>query len=96
LSDIPQQFTFPHSSFQYYFQHSAFDTPTFNTPISIMFDIYALAVSLVGGAMITLLANVASIKSRSLPKTLRDTLSSLIVRIRHFWSPVMDELTIDD
>jgi FPC/CPF motif-containing protein YcgG len=42
-----------------------------------MFDIHAVAVSLIGGAMITLLANVVSLKSRSIPKTLRDALSSL-------------------
>lgn len=61
-----------------------------------MFDIYAVAVSLIGGAMITLLANAASLKSRTVPKTLRDTLSYLVVRIRHFWSQVMDKLTIND
>lgn len=47
-----------------------------------MFDIYALATSLIGGVMITLLVNVASMKSRSAPKTFRDTLSLLIRFIR--------------
>ncbi|KAG1883557.1 YqcI/YcgG family-domain-containing protein [Suillus subluteus] len=47
-----------------------------------MFDIYALAASLIGGVMITLLANVASIKSRRVPKTLREVLSSLIGFVR--------------
>jgi hypothetical protein len=61
-----------------------------------MFDIYAVAVSLIGGAMITLLANAASLKSRTAPKTLRDTLSYLFVRIRHFRSLGMDELTVND
>lgn len=47
-----------------------------------MFDIYAVAVSLIGGAMITLLANAASLKSRTAPKSLRDTLSYLFGFIR--------------
>ncbi|KAG2121215.1 YqcI/YcgG family-domain-containing protein [Suillus cothurnatus] len=44
-----------------------------------MFDIYALAVSLIRGIIF---ANVTSIKSRSVLKTLRDTLSSFIDFIR--------------
>ncbi|KAG1808616.1 YqcI/YcgG family-domain-containing protein [Suillus subaureus] len=56
-----------------------------------MFDIYALAVSLIGGAIITFLANVASIESRSVPKTLRDTLSSFIGFIRAVFGSEQDD-----
>ncbi|KAG1781251.1 YqcI/YcgG family-domain-containing protein [Suillus placidus] len=56
-----------------------------------MFDIYALAVSLIGGVMITLLANFASIKSRSVPKTLSDTLSSLTGFIRAAFGGEQDD-----
>jgi hypothetical protein len=46
--------------------------------------------------MITLLVNVASMKSRSVPKTFRDTLSLLIVSIGHLWTSVTVELTINN
>jgi hypothetical protein len=48
-----------------------------------MFDIYSLAASLIGGVLLTLVANVASMKPLSALKTLRGTLSSFTVRIRH-------------
>ncbi|KAJ8592550.1 hypothetical protein M405DRAFT_787340 [Rhizopogon salebrosus TDB-379] len=41
-----------------------------------MFDIYSLAASLIGGVLLTLVANVASMKPLSALKTLRGTLSS--------------------
>ncbi|KAG2343359.1 hypothetical protein BDR05DRAFT_293032 [Suillus weaverae] len=56
-----------------------------------MFDIYAIAVSLIGGVTITLLANFASIKSRSVPKTLSDTLSSLTGFIRAAFGGEQDD-----
>lgn len=47
-----------------------------------MFDTYPSAVLFIGGIMITLLVNIASIKCRSVPQALRDTLSSFICFIR--------------
>ncbi|KAG1810557.1 YqcI/YcgG family-domain-containing protein [Suillus subaureus] len=54
-----------------------------------MFDIYPLAASLIGGVMITLV-NIASIKFRSVPKTLPDTLFSLTGFIRAAFGPEQD------
>jgi hypothetical protein len=48
-----------------------------------MFDIYSLAASLIGGVLLTLVANAASMKPLSALKTLRGTLSSFTVSIRH-------------
>ncbi|KAG1876469.1 YqcI/YcgG family-domain-containing protein [Suillus subalutaceus] len=56
-----------------------------------MFNIYALAVSFIGGVMITLLANVTLVKLRSIPKTLRDRLSSFIGFIRAVFSGEQDD-----
>ncbi|KAG2038618.1 YqcI/YcgG family-domain-containing protein [Suillus americanus] len=56
-----------------------------------MFNIYALAVSLIGGVMITFLANVASVKSRNVPKTLRNTLSSFIGFVRAAFCSEQDD-----
>ncbi|KAG2046660.1 hypothetical protein BDR06DRAFT_1014541 [Suillus hirtellus] len=43
-----------------------------------MFDVYTLAAQLVGGVILILLANAASIKSRDVPKTFQRILSTLI------------------